>query len=36
MVTRVSMEVSNSLVSWVITYLWDLYTTYLYKGEIVH
>ena len=30
------MELSNYLVSWVVTYLGDLYTTYLYRGELIY
>ena len=32
--TRVSMEVRNYLVSWLITYLWDLQPTFI--GVIFH
>ena len=34
MCTRVSMEVSNWLVSWLISYVGDLQPTY--KGVIIH
>ena len=34
--TTVSMEVSNSLVSWFRTYLGDEKNILIYRGEIIH